>query len=355
MKHWFHYPLSFQKFFFLFLSLSGFSGSFLLGLDAKTPEKASLIVASHIKSEIITLKEVAKKMGLKYETQLSLKQVRLFSPKTEINFKINKKEIQLNGVKVFLGEPVQLKGIDLGISSRDFEETLVPLLMPQLCAGAFRPSVRHIMIDPGHGGKDQGAENKPLMVKEKDLVLKLGLKLQKILEDKGFKVSLTRMKDQDLKLRDRPLLAKQKKPDLFISLHLNAAAAQTASGVETYALTPLGQPSTARNKVDPEDLLIAKGQAHLLASTCLSYAVQASLVKRLEAVDRGCRRARFIVLSELDQCPGILVEGGFLSHPDEAKRLATDAYLNDMAEAIAQGVMRYQQGVQQLRDFQLAP
>lgn len=299
----------------------------------------------------ISVKTIGAHLGLDFNWIVAQKIARLSKPNQEMIFEIHKKEVIFNGIKVFLGEPVAFKNRDFFINSLDYNEILIPLIAPSLCAGAFPSSIHHIIIDPGHGGKDQGAENANLKLKEKNLTLDLALKTKKLLEKQGFKVTLTRNQDLNMKLQERPEFAKRMQADLFISIHFNAAQATSASGIETYSLTSAGQPSTSRHKVDPEDLQIAKGHAHLLPSLCLSYSVQSALVQKTKSNDRGCRKARFIVLNELDQCPGILIEGGFLTHPQEAEKLGTDSYRLELAAAITDGVVRYKKAIDALNTF----
>lgn len=322
----------------LLISTLSFTG------DALAVSKKPSFVAN-----AISLKTIGGNLGLKFDWVVAQKIARLSKPNQEMIFEIHKKEMIFNGIKVFLGEPVSLKNRDLFVSSLDYNEVVIPLLAPSLCAGAFPTTVQHIVLDAGHGGKDQGAENATLKLKEKDLTLDVALKTKKLLEQKGFKVSLTRNQDVNITLQERPAFAKRLKADLFISIHFNAAQATSASGIETYSLTSVGQPSTSRQKVDPEDLQIAKGHAHLLPSLCLSYSVQSSLIQKTKSNDRGCRKARFIVLNELDQCPGILIEGGFLTHTQEAEKIATEAYRLELATAIAQGIVRYTKAIDSLK------
>lgn len=243
---------------------------------------------------------------------------------------------QINGVNVALSLPVALDRGRFLVSQLDLAKTINPLLFPAVA----RERITTICLDPGHGGKDPG--NRSGARYEKTYALLLAGELRDQLKRAGFNVILTRTTDKFLELPDRPDIANRKNADLFISLHFNGtASSQSAvSGVETYCITPVGasssnsggrgatsQPATA-NHAERQSLLLA-------------YQVHRSLVRTLGAGDRGVRRARFAVLRDAEM-PAILVEGGYLTHPREADKIADPAYRRQIAAAIVKGVIGYQ-------------
>lgn len=251
----------------------------------------------------------------------------------------------VDGIRVSLNAPLGARllrpktgpaVLRLTVSRGDYDKTLVPLLWTPP-AEARRP--RRILLDPGHGGKDPGKQSKEMRMDEKFLVLDTAERLAVLLRKAGHEVELTRTKDVFVEIEDRAKLAATWKADLFVSLHYNAAAAASASGIETYCLTPAGQFSTN----DPSNRGATAPQAgnrHDALNVRAAFEVQKALVTRLEARDRGVRRARFAVLKDLS-CPGILIEGGFMTNRGEMLRLSQESYRQRLAEAVAEGIAAY--------------
>jgi N-acetylmuramoyl-L-alanine amidase len=250
----------------------------------------------------------------------------------------NRDHVFIGGTKVYLDDNIDEKKGKLTVTRLDYDKVLVPLfwrLPPQL------PGSKRIVIDPGHGGKDPGIVSATLGYTEKAATLDTALRLKLLLEKRGFEVILTREKDTFVDLDDRPAAANKLKADCFISLHYNGGAKgdATTAGIETYCLTPAGQYST--NKASGRaDITAEPGNRFDTFNLLLGWNVQRSLVKATGAEDRGVRRARFAVLRPLN-CPGILVEGGFISSRAEGAQIANAAYRQKLAEAIGDGVIAY--------------
>jgi len=250
----------------------------------------------------------------------------------------NRDHLLVGGVKVFLEDNIDEKKTKLTVTRRDYDKVLVPLLWrlpPQL------PGTKRILLDPGHGGKDPGIVSAALGYTEKAATLDTALRLKLLLEKRGLEVILTREKDTFVDLDDRPAAANKLKADLFISLHYNGGAKGDASssGIETYCLTPAGQSST--NKASGKaDISVEPGNRFDAFNVLLAWHVHRNVLQATGAEDRGIRRARFAVLRPLN-CPGILVEGGFISSRTEGAQIANAAYRQKLAEAIAEGVVGY--------------
>jgi N-acetylmuramoyl-L-alanine amidase len=262
----------------------------------------------------------------------------------------NKSYITLNGIKVWLNSPITEGNGIYYIQRHDFDKTFFPIVAPQPDVSA--PVVRRIVIDPGHGGKDPGMQNTRMGLNEKALTLDVARRLKFILEQRGIKVTLTRSTDAFVELDDRSLIAKRVNADLFVSIHFNSAgtANTSANGVETYILTPQGQYSTndARRVARPAEVNAREiGHGHDRWNALLGYYLQATLVDKLDAEDRGLRRARFTVLKDLP-CPGALIECGFLSNPSDATLISSAAYREKIAQGVADGVLQYQGIMQRL-------
>jgi len=287
----------------------------------------------------------AAKLGLQVKkTTVSEKlQFKLESKWSTIVLREGTRSCQLNGITIHLSRAVIKRHGTLYISQNDYEKTIEPLLLPQ---NKTPPSgAGCVIIDPGHGGKDNGAENKALKIKEKDLTLSLAKTLAKTLESRGYVVYITRNKDEFIALDDRPKKAATLKADLFISLHFNASSTSSVTGAETYILPPAGQPSTSGSSFNANALL--PGNSSDEWNMLLAYYVQRELVNSLGTSDRGVKRARFAVLRTLN-CPGILVEGGFVSNNKECLKIASAAYREKMAAAIADAVDSYARTVKRV-------
>jgi N-acetylmuramoyl-L-alanine amidase len=199
------------------------------------------------------------------------------------------------------------------------------------------------MLDPGHGGEDSGAVSAG-GIREKDLTLDLSRRVAEQLERGGLRVLHTRTRDRDLTLEQRVAIANRRRPDLFVSIHLNAAANRGASGVETFITSSPAFPSTNSPQTQPphtEDPNTRFSSANAIAG----FLVQRSLLAATHAEDRGLRRARFFVIKNAP-CPALLVEGGFVSNPGEEAKLRDPSYRQSVANGIAQGILLYADAVQ---------
>lgn len=214
-----------------------------------------------------------------------------------------------------------------------------------------------IVVDPGHGGDDEGAVG-PDGTLEKDVTLEVAKRLSAELREKlGAKVYLTRSGDQALSLEERNAIAVTKKADLFISIHANASRDAEASGVETYFLNNASDEAAGRLAARENKSAMKKlpEVEHIISTMLQNYdaaeskvladSVQERLSKKLKRShgqmrDRGVRSALFYVLVGA-KCPAILVETAFISNPREEKLLTDDTFQRDAAQAIADGVKNY--------------
>lgn len=291
----------------------------------------------------VDLSHFATRFGLKVEkASANGANFRVFSKWTDLRFEVGSRECAINGLRVFLGDGIRSYQARPYISQLDIDKLLVPILRPGL--GQPRPgSLRTIMLDPGHGGKDSGMVNKALKLQEKILALDTAQRLKKLLEADGYKVVLTRTSDRYVDLPDRPALAKNAGADLFVSLHYNSVAsgAERVTGIEVFTMTPQFQYSTSDPaRRDTSARAANPGNRSDHWNALLAYHLHRALQTKLPTEDRGMKRARFAVL-RLVTCPAILVEGGYLSNPGEARKIATPAYRQKLAEAVADGIRTY--------------
>ena len=216
-----------------------------------------------------------------------------------------------------------------------------------------------IVIDPGHGGSDSGAVGNGL--KEKNVVLATSKKLGALLAKRGYRVLYTRSTDVFINLRSRTAFAAKKNADMFISIHANAApnasAASKMSGVETFFLSPARSErsknaAALENRGDLEDMNTFSKQTFLnflnrekiISSNKLAIDIQSymlsSVKKSFKSKDGGVREAPFWVLVGATM-PAVLVEMGYITHPQEGKNLGKSAYQDRIAQGIANGVDAY--------------
>lgn len=170
-----------------------------------------------------------------------------------------------------------------------------------------------VMIDPGHGGRDPGAVGNGLQ--EKEINLFISRRLQRTLEQRGYRVAMTRSSDFELDLQPRVDIAERANATVFVSIHANAISLSRpeVNGLETYYY------SSGRN---------------------LARAIHSSVLRSTNLRDRGVRQARFYVLRNTSM-PAVLVETGFITGREDSARLRSNAAREQIADAIAQGIIDY--------------
>ena len=222
------------------------------------------------------------------------KSYELYSSAGRMVFNPGKRYGSFNNIVInFDFVPVERYG-QLYVSSADFFNHVQVLFNPR----SLRPvGVRTILIDPGHGGSDRGAAG--LRYTEKSLTLQVAQRLQRILSKMGYRVLMTRVNDRRIELSDRAKASNSAKADLFISIHMNAAVNRSVNGIETFALTAPGSPSSGSNKVQYKQ---DPGNAAVNNSMALAWNVQNALIRTVRGADRGVKQARFVVLRET-RCP----------------------------------------------------
>jgi N-acetylmuramoyl-L-alanine amidase len=216
--------------------------------------------------------------------------------------------------------------------------------------------VHTVVIDAGHGGSDPGAIS-PGGLREKDVTLAVALDLEQRLLTRGFQVVMTRRRDATLSLEERTALAEGAGSDVFVSIHVNAAPRSSAHGIETYYLDRTHERHTLRvaareNGVPPTALdPLQRAVAGLrvsevgMQSATLARAVHGELIQGVRSsfgnvANLGVKQGPFHVLF-LSGAPSILVEVGFLTHREEARRLQSRWYRSVVAEHLARGLSQY--------------
>jgi N-acetylmuramoyl-L-alanine amidase len=183
-------------------------------------------------------------------------------------------------------------------------------------AHALRPL---IIIDPGHGGSDEGAKVNAFI--EKKLALTTALLTKRHLERLGYRVMMTRSRDAYVPLQRRTGIANKSKGSLFVSIHFNSSPKVEAHGIEIFYF-------------DSKELWRTKASRRL--ANCILFRT----VDQTGAISRGIKQGNFHVIRETDM-PAVLVEGGFITNREERGRLRDKAYLDELATGIAQGIDEY--------------
>jgi N-acetylmuramoyl-L-alanine amidase len=222
---------------------------------------------------------------------------------------------------------------------------------------AEEPTVRTVVIDPGHGGENPGARGAGGTL-EKDVALSIARKLRaELVNARGLQVFLTRDGDIDVPLDERTAIANNYKADLFVSIHANASRARVAKGSEVYFLSYQASDDDSRlvaqleGAAPPLDgappgsdlalILWDMAQAeHLEDSSALASRIQEELAVVTGSEGRGVKQAPFRVLVGAAM-PAVLVEVAFISNPEEEKLLASEAHQTRIASALARGIERF--------------
>ena len=254
----------------------------------------------------------------------------------------------------------------------NYSNTILILIFCILMAGnSFSiPSVNHgskqfiVVIDPGHGGKDPGAVNKN--IREKDVVLGVGLKLGKLISENHLdvKVIFTRNTDVFIPLIERSRIANKNKANLFISIHANFCATPSTRGTETFVL---GLHRTAENaevakkensvilfekdysityeNFDPNSdesyIMFDNAQVEFMnQSIDFADKIQHQFKSHLESTDRSVKQAGFLVLRQ-SSMPSVLIETGFLSNPAEANYLNSEDGQQNIALSVLEAFRKF--------------
>lgn len=219
-------------------------------------------------------------------------------------------------------------------------------------------SAFHVMIDPGHGGVDTGAVHGGL--KESDLVLRVAKKLRERLAGvPGIEVSLTRAADLALSLPERVRKSDTAGADLFISLHANSAPDEKARGLEFFFQNSLpadedaqflakvenqshGETDAAVDDSRAGDVNMIVEDLHRQSRQLASLNFSRALARRwsVDGKAPAIKQAPLYVVSRA-RTPSVLVEIGFLTHPTESRKLATDSYQNELADRLRDAVVDY--------------
>jgi N-acetylmuramoyl-L-alanine amidase len=235
-------------------------------------------------------------------------------------------------VQIHLGFAPKLIGGQLFVHRLDVIKNLEPLLHEPTTARTNRV----IVLDPGHGGSNTGTQSAIDGQPEKTFTLDWAERLAPMLVTNGWTVYLTRTSDVDVSLADRVVFAEAHHADLFVSLHFNSAAPDDReAGLETYCLTPNGMPSALTRDYADDVTDVYPNNSYDTESWGWAFQLQRAILRPNLLGDRGVRRARFMGVLRGQMRAAVLIEGGYLSNPAEARRIADPAFRQKLAEAVA--------------------
>ena len=283
----------------------------------------------------VSMQKWARAKGFTIQWNKAEKDVLVTSAWARLAFKVNSRRAEINGIVVWLSAGITSSGDTLYLGERDIFTLIHPILYPEKDPG----KVRTVVVAAGHGGKDPGFVSGAHQ--EKKYALLMAKVVAETLRSAGFKVIMTRESDIFVDTSDQAAIANRAKADLFITIHYNAFSRVEAKGIETFCLTPVGALPTnggSRSRRSP-------GNKQDSLNALLAYQVHKSMIQNSESVDRGVKRAGFIVLRDV-RMPGILIEGGFLSNPYDAARIKHPLHRRKMARAITDGVLAYKRLVE---------
>ena len=229
-----------------------------------------------------------------------------------------------------------------------------------------------VVIDAGHGGHDHGTVRKTAM--ESDITLAVSRELHALLKkDKRFQVSLTRESDASVTLSRRAKIAKEKKADVFLSIHVNSSPDPRARGAEFYFQNQLPPDEESMFLAHQENLAAEGGEKDMpltydfiernnypaeitsivtdlldsdrvLRSSELSKTLKLSWKGSRKSKSNSVRQAPFYVLSQM-RMPSSLVELGFLTNSDDYRELTDPSVQKRMAADLHRGLVAYKESI----------
>lgn len=314
----------------------------LVGLGGSASEamgQGAWTILKHQGRDYLTLREIGAFYRLG-NLERSLNQFSLRIGAASLRGHADSQEFYISRLKFILSYPIREIAGELCMSRMDLVKLVEPVLRPGRIPSAGR--VDTVILDAGHGGSDSGAVGR--LGAEKEFTLDVAFRARSELSKAGFQVFLTRSQDEFVSLEDRARFANRFEGGnaLFISIHFNSSGWGT--GVETFTLAPQGVPSMMSDGPMVSDLVRCPGNARDAENMALATATHASVVLRAKLPDRGIKRARFFVIRET-VLPSVLLEGGFISNPEEIRRIASGEYRQQLAGGILEAVQNYRRAV----------
>jgi len=331
-------------------------------------------------ADYIPLSFILKTYSLDYDWDSVAKKLVLYRDRRKVVLGVGSNVALVDGVSRDLDAPVLIRR-SIIMLPKDFSLSVVAKLyskrqkqivskdkvvLPPKCDFA----IAKIVVDPGHGGKDPGAIGK-LGLREKYVVLDVAKRLKAYLENACIEAQLTRSDDRFISLWKRADIANKSGADFFISIHANAARSRYAKGFEVYYLSEaidddaraIAAAENASLKYEnssfgnraPSNSLEAtlwdiENTENRVESIELAESIATTAYNKLGVKNRGVKSARFYVLKGA-RVPSVLIEIGFVSNYAEAKLLKTGKYREELARAIADGIIAYKREYETTEGF----
>lgn len=301
------------------------------------------------------LSDLCEQYGIQFQMDNISQVITLRYADREAKVIVGSNTVVVDGEKISLSEPLKRRRGAI-IVPADFTGKVIQRLAK--ASGALIRRTFTVVVDAGHGGKDPGALSRN-GTKEKDIVLDIARRLKKGLEEKGFRVTMTRDRDEFISLEERTEIATRVKADLFVSIHANSHPSRAVDGVEVYSLRDL----ESHEKRDPQrlknqrilfqnlqmktgdktlesviaDMLFQHkmAESHLLAGRLVKGTTMSAQANNL-----GAKRAGFFVLRNT-LIPAALVEVGFLTNAREENSLKDPSYRQKIADGLTESLFGY--------------
>jgi N-acetylmuramoyl-L-alanine amidase len=200
-----------------------------------------------------------------------------------------------------------------------------------------------VILDPGHGGQDSGAMCGGVL--EKDLTLDVARRIDRLLDSEGIATLMTRLGDTYVALADRAAFANRITNCIFVSIHFNEDNKPVASGVETYYASHQITTNSSLASWLPFLWRPLSGSPNPESQSLAGF-IQEALVARTRAIDRGTQPAQFFVIANVT-APAVLIEGGFLTNKEDISKLTSEDYRDQIAAAVADGILHYRDATSQ--------
>jgi N-acetylmuramoyl-L-alanine amidase len=305
------------------------------------PAKAHpAVAANHFTETWVSLERWSRHYGFGRPKRISEDAFPVFTVDTTNGVMSVKTGSQLaywDGLEYHLGFAPQIINGQPYVHTLDIQKNFEPLVSRPMDS---TKSNIVLVIDPGHGGMDTGTKSVLNGHYEKEYALDWARRLQALLITNGWTVALTRSNDTMVTLSNRVAFAEHRKADLFLSLHFNSSSPdREPAGLETYCLTPAGMPSNLTRGFADEAAHVFPNNAFDAQNLQYALRLHRALLKVNGNLDRGICRARFLTVLQGQNRPAVLVEGGYLSNPNEAREIADPNYRQKLAEAVANALL----------------
>ena len=327
--------------------------------------------------QYLSLTKLCDIYSLNYKWDSYIKTATIRNKSDQLVLRTGSSNILLNGSEKKLERPVISFGGAVFVPVSFAKNILGPIIgrtpveRIEVQEAPKRVSIKKIILDPGHGGKDAGATGRRLHLKEAEMTLDLARKIKSILEGEGITVVMTRDRDIFIPLPQRAEIANKNNADLFVSVHINASRSRSLRGFECYFLSnatddnvralqayesgyfKIGDGASAeRSKRLDKTLWDMKFTEDRRESAELSSYICDSVEKNFTMGNRGVRSARFYVL-KYSRIPAVLVEAGYISNRYEEMKLKDPKFLDKVADAVTEGILRYKREYERTEGFSI--